>query len=76
MNNKHFLNIIFPILLFIAINDLRKAILNFRDASPTVSINLGKIRGKYLTMYSGEPLYMFCGIRYAQAPVHELRFMV
>lgn len=68
-------NIIFPILFLIAANDFRKAILNFWDAAPTVSISLGKIRGKYVTTQSGG-LYTFRGIRYAQAPINELRLMV
>lgn len=75
MSNR-FWNIIFPILLIIAANDLRKAILNFWDAAPTVTISLGKIRGKYVRIDSGESLYSFRGIRYAQAPINELRFAV
>lgn len=75
MNNR-FWNIIFPILLLFAANEFRKAILNFWDAAPTVTINLGKIRGKYLRLDSGESLYSFRGIRYAQAPINELRFAV
>lgn len=75
MSNR-FWNIIFPILLIIAANDLRKAILNFWDAAPTVTISHGKIRGKYIRIDSGESLYSFRGIRYAQAPINELRFAV
>lgn len=75
MNNR-FWNIIFPILLLFAANEFRKAILNFWDAAPTVTISLGKIRGKYLRLDTGEPLYSFRGIRYAQAPINELRFAV
>lgn len=73
---SRFWNIIFPILLLIAANDLRNAILNFWDAAPTVTISLGKIRGKYVRLYSGESLYSFRGIRYAQPPINELRFAV
>lgn len=74
---NRFWNIIFPILLIIAANDFRKAILHFWDATPTVTINnLGKVRGKFVTMHSGEPLYTFRSIRYAQPPINELRFMV
>lgn len=75
MSNR-FWNIIFPILLIIAANDLRKAILNFWDAAPTVTISLGKIRGKYIRIDSGDSLYSFRGIRYASAPINELRFAV
>ena len=74
--NHRFWNIIFPILLLFAANEFRKAILNFWDAAPTVTINLGKIRGKYVRLDSGESLYTFRGIRYAQAPINELRFEV
>lgn len=69
-------NIIFPVLLLLAANDLRQAILNFWDAAPTVTISLGKIRGKYVMMDSGESVCSFRGIRYAQSPVNELRFAV
>lgn len=55
---------------------MRRAILNFWDAAPTVTISLGKIRGKYIRIDSGESLYSFRGIRYAQAPINELRFAV
>lgn len=74
--NSRFWNIIFPILLIFAANEFRKAILNFWDAAPTVTISLGKIRGKYVRLDSGESLYSFRGIRYAQAPTYEHRFAV
>lgn len=74
--NTRWWNLIFIVLLIVAINDLRKAILNFWELSPTIAISLGKIRGKYLTTRSGEFFYSFRGIRYAQAPINELRFMV
>lgn len=75
MNNR-FWNIIFPILLLFAANEFRKAIQNFWDAAPTVTCDLGKIRGKYVRLASGDSLYSFRGIRYAQAPTNELRFAV
>ncbi|XP_031625316.1 esterase E4 [Contarinia nasturtii] len=75
MNHNRFWNLIFPILLLFAANEFRKAIFNFWDATPTVTIiGLGKIRGKYVRLNSGESLYSFRGIRYAQAPINELRF--
>lgn len=74
--SSRFWNLIFPILLIIAANEFRKSILNFWDAGPTVTINLGKIRGKYIRIQSGESLYSFRGIRYAQPPTNELRFEV
>lgn len=69
-------NVIFVVLLLIAVNDFRKAILNFWDAAPTVTISLGKIRGQYVRIDSGESLYSFRGIRYAQSPTNEHRFAV
>lgn len=71
-----FWNIIFPILLLFAVNEFRKSILNFCGSAPTVTISLGKIRGKYVRTITGEFLYSFRGIRYAQSPVNELRFAV
>lgn len=75
MNTRYF-NIIFPILFLFAANEFRKSILNFWGAAPTVTISLGKIRGKFMRLDSGESLYCFRGIRYAQAPTNELRFEV
>ena len=74
--NSPYWNLIFPVLLLFAANEFRKAILNFKDASPTVVTGLGKIRGKYARLHSGEALFSFRGIRYAQAPINELRFEV
>lgn len=76
MKSGQFWNIIFPILLILAANEFRKAVLNFWDSSPTVTISLGKIRGQYVRTSSGEFLYSFRGIRYAQSPINELRFAV
>lgn len=77
MNHSRFWNLIFPILFLFAANEFRKAIFNFWDGTPTVTvIGLGKIRGKYVRLKSGESLYSFRGIRYAQAPINELRFEV
>lgn len=75
-SSNGFWNLLFFAILVIAINSLKGALLNFLDDAPIVSTKLGKIRGKYERMSSGDSFYTFRGIRYAQSPVHELRFMV
>lgn len=72
-SSNGFWNLVFFV---IAINSLKGALLNFLDDAPIVSTRLGKICGKYGRMSSGDACYMFRGIRYAQSPVNELRFMV
>lgn len=71
-----FWNLIFPILFLFAANEFRKSISNFFDSAPTVTISLGKIRGNNVRTNTGDFLYSFRGIRYAQSPVNELRFVV
>lgn len=75
-SSNGFWNLVFFAILVIAINSLKGALLNFLDDAPIVSTRLGKIRGRYGRMSSGDACYMFRGIRYAQSPVNELRFMV
>ncbi|XP_005177448.1 esterase E4 [Musca domestica] len=41
---------------------------------PVVQTSLGKIRGKMLTTLYGKLFYAYRGIRYAKAPVDDLRF--
>lgn len=43
---------------------------------PLVTLTLGKIKGSTLTSRLGKPIFSFRGIRYAKAPVDELRFKV
>lgn len=51
---------------------------NGQDATqePLVTLSLGKIKGSVLTTRLGKPIFAFRGIRYAKAPVEELRFKV
>ncbi|KAH8282893.1 hypothetical protein KR054_010617 [Drosophila jambulina] len=41
---------------------------------PIVELSLGKIQGSTLESFQGNTIYAFRGIRYAQAPVGQLRF--
>lgn len=43
---------------------------------PIVTTDLGKIRGNFLTSRRGQRFLAFRGIRYAKAPIDELRFQV
>lgn len=43
---------------------------------PHVTTNLGEIEGAVLRTRLGKPIFAFRGIRYANAPVNELRFQV
>lgn len=43
---------------------------------PVVSTDLGQIRGCYLESRLGNAFLAFRGIRYAEAPVDNLRFQV
>ncbi|CAH1102056.1 unnamed protein product [Psylliodes chrysocephalus] len=43
-------------------------------AEPLVTISLGQIKGSIITSRLAKPIYSFRGIRYARAPVNELRF--
>lgn len=47
-----------------------------RTPPPSVTTLLGKIEGSILVTRLGKPLYAFRGIRYAKAPIDELRFQV
>lgn len=42
----------------------------------TVTTPQGEVLGSLLTSRLGKPIYSFRGIRYAKAPVNELRFQV
>lgn len=44
--------------------------------NPIVTTPLGQIKGTVMTSRLGKPIYSFRGIRYAKAPVNELRFKV
>ncbi|KAI4456238.1 carboxylesterase [Holotrichia oblita] len=44
------------------------------EKKPIVNTSLGKLEGFTLTSRLGRPIYSFTGIRYAKAPVNELRF--
>lgn len=46
------------------------------NKEPLVTLPLGKIKGSLLTSRLGKPIFSFRGIRYAKAPVEELRFKV
>lgn len=46
------------------------------DKQPIVNTSLGKVKGFILKSRLGKPIYSFTGIRYAKAPVNELRFQV
>lgn len=43
---------------------------------PVINTRLGKVRGFILTSRLGNPIYSFTSIRYAKAPVGDLRFQV
>lgn len=43
---------------------------------PHVTTPLGDIEGSFLKSRLGKPIFAFRGIRYAKAPVNELRFKV
>lgn len=45
-----------------------------QQSSPTVTTPLGSIQGSILATRLGKPIYAFRGIRYAKAPINELRF--
>lgn len=47
-----------------------------QNASPTVTTPLGTMQGSILATRLGKPIYAFRGIRYAKAPINELRFQV
>lgn len=46
------------------------------NKEPLVALSLGKIKGSLLTSRLGKPIFSFRGIRYAKAPIEELRFKV
>lgn len=43
---------------------------------PTVSTTLGDLKGSIMTSRLGKTIYSFKGLRYAKAPVKDLRFQV
>lgn len=43
---------------------------------PLVTLSLGKIKGSTLTTRLGKTIFAFRGVRYAKAPLGELRFRV
>lgn len=43
---------------------------------PVINTNLGQIRGRVLESRLGKPFIAFRGIRYAEAPIDDLRFKV
>lgn len=43
---------------------------------PIVKTKLGEIRGRTMTSRLGQSFLAFRGVRYAEAPVNELRFQV
>ncbi len=43
---------------------------------PEVMTDLGRIKGSSMVSHHGKPFSAFRGIRYAEAPVGELRFRV
>ncbi|XP_019761960.1 juvenile hormone esterase [Dendroctonus ponderosae] len=45
-----------------------------KDTDPIVVTSLGQIQGTVIQSRLGKPIYSFRGIRYAKAPVNELRF--
>lgn len=47
---------------------------NAHDANPVVTSPMGEIKGALQTTVLGKTIYSFRGIRYAKAPVDELRF--
>lgn len=46
------------------------------DVEPLVQTSLGTVKGAILISRLGRQIYSFRGIRYAKAPVNELRFQV
>lgn len=44
--------------------------------NPTVTIPLGKIQGTVINSRLGKHIFSFRGIKYAKAPINELRFQV
>lgn len=50
----------------------------FADSNelPIINTNLGRIQGRYLKSRLGVSFLAFRGIRYAKAPVDDLRFQV
>lgn len=45
-----------------------------KNGLPSVTTLLGKIEGSIFASRLGKPIYAFRGVRYAKAPVQELRF--
>lgn len=46
------------------------------DEPPVVSLDLGKVRGAYMTTRLDNRFLAYRGIRYAEAPIGELRLQV
>lgn len=49
---------------------------SYASNNPVVAIDLGRIKGSVLHSRLGNSFYAFRGIRYAKAPIDELRFEV
>lgn len=45
------------------------------DARPMVKVNAGRVIGKYMTTRNGNKISAYMGIRYAEPPIGNLRFM-
>ncbi|XP_017055884.1 esterase E4 [Drosophila ficusphila] len=63
---------LFGILLIVSIGFTISV--TFIDDDPIVDLSLGKIQGSTMQSFQGKTIYAFRGIRYAQAPVGQLRF--
>lgn len=51
-------------------------VLSKESELPVINTNLGQIRGRVLESRLGKPFIAFRGIRYAEAPINDLRFKV
>ena len=68
---------VFMVAILICIFDKSYAgVVSEESYFPIVNINLGEIRGRVLESRLGKPFLAFRGIRYAEAPIDDLRFQV
>lgn len=56
--------------------DVKETISQHSAHQATVTTPLGEVQGSITHSRNGKPIYQFRGIRYAKAPVNELRFQV
>lgn len=71
--NKFF---VVAILICIHGESISLSVFSNENDFPVVTTKLGKIRGRFLESRLGNTFLAFRGIRYANAPINELRFQV